>query len=127
FKKTNGGRWSASMKLIEPDYDPWGDKPKIKANQIYSPYINTSTAVYIDAKGTIHCAFRMYRYLPKGTKNAFSDGRNGVSYMVGYIYSKDGGETWYANNRKLDLPVSPVQTERVIGSDRAEDACGLFE
>jgi hypothetical protein len=127
FKKTKNGSWGDYQNLVEADYSPWGNKLKIKSNLLFSPYINTSTTVYIDPNGTLHCAFRMYRYLPKNVKNAFADARNGVSYFVGYIYSKDGGETWNAYNNKLSLPIAPPQAERIVGVGRAEDANGLFE
>nr|WP_315401948.1 BNR-4 repeat-containing protein [uncultured Sphingobacterium sp.] len=127
FKKSKNGDWSSYQKLVEPDYNPWGKKSKIKSNLLFSPYINTSTSVFIDANGSIHCAFRMYRYLPKNVKNTFADARNGVSYVVGYIYSNDKGNTWNAYNKKLVLPITPAQAERIVGVGRAEDANGLFE
>ena len=127
FKKNKNSGWGTPQNLVEADYSPWGSKSKIKSNLQFSPYINTSTTAYIDPNGTLHCAFRMYRYLPKNVKNTFADARNGVSYFVGYIYSKDGGATWNAYNKKLSLPIAPPQAERIVGVGKAEDANGLFE
>ncbi|WP_215224739.1 BNR-4 repeat-containing protein [Echinicola shivajiensis] len=116
FTKTVGGGWSKGIKLIEPNYF------SNKSNLNRSSYIRTYKSLIIDSEGAIHVVFKMYEYLPKGMKNAFSDRKNGVSYMLGYMYSEDKGNTWKSEKENVEIPVSPDNVELIDGKDNPEIA-----
>lgn len=127
FVKKRNLAWSNGTELLLPNYEPWGNKVKTKQNQIFNPYINTSSSIIIDNEGIMHFCFRMFQYVPKNVKSSFLDKRHAVSYMVGYAYSSDYGKSWYANNRKLQLPISPNRAEKIIGGNKPENADGFYD
>lgn len=124
--KEEQGAWSAPVKILMPSYSPWKGAPSAKT-MIYSPYMNTGASIVIGSDNMLHLAFKMYHYLPKGHTNKYVDSKNGISFMVGHIHSKDGGKTWYAYNKKLSLPVLPADAELIDGFKEAKDADGIYE
>lgn len=124
--KEEKGAWSAPLKILIPAYSPWRGTPSAKTMD-YSPYMNTGASIAIGSDNILHLGFKMYHYLPKGQKNVYADSKNGIAYMVGHIYSRDGGKTWYAYNKKLSLPVLPADAELIDGFNEAKEADGIYE
>lgn len=79
--RDENGNWSQAVELVHPPVD--------------SGYTQYGNSLFISSDGILHLTFHIYDVVPPGGKS------------VGYLRSRDGGETWEnAKGEKLSLPVT---------------------
>jgi|UPI000834F91E hypothetical protein len=118
FTKEKGKDWSNGQELVRSNYIFWkdfytADNPKNLT--IKNGYTRWNKSIALANDGTIHISFKNYEMLPRNYKLEFTDKRNGGSYFVSHIYSKDDGETWYSGNKNIPTPAYPKDLEIISG------------
>ena len=119
FTKEKGKEWSGGNELVRSNYLFWkdfytSDNPKNLA--IKNGYTRWNKSIALADDGTIHISFKNYEPLPRNYKLEFTDKRNGGSYFISHIFSKDGGKTWCSGNNNISTPAYPKDLNIISGN-----------
>lgn len=122
FSKKKGGEWSPAKEILQSNYEKWkAERRKLSAFYGYVAW-NQSLRMGPDCQ-TLHLAFRNWEYLPADLNANYATEKGAGAYFVGYMYSDDGGGSWKAGEKTLELPANP-QTVEIIDGERNPPAVG---
>lgn len=106
YRRPAGGRWTEAQPIVTGNAGQWlkGAHP-----DYYSSIFFQSLAVGIDGR-TVHLTLAI-------AEPAFGNLQDRRGYVVGYVYSRDGGNTWRGKANKIyKTPIAPQQLDIVDGT-----------
>ncbi|MBU2995975.1 BNR repeat-containing protein [Cellulophaga baltica] len=123
-KNVNELKWTKGKILLKSNFEKLPSFGKLKDNPknltVKNGYTRWNKSIIIGDDDIIHISFKNYEFHPRNKKYKFTDNRNGGSYFVGYMYSKDNGKSWLNNGKKLSLPSYSADIELVSGNSNPE-------
>ncbi|WP_405208883.1 BNR-4 repeat-containing protein [Aquimarina sp. LLG6339-5] len=131
FFVLNNKKWKFVSEPIIGNYKKWLKEANPSTMNHTRGYQNFSSTFQFDKNNRIHLLYRIYEYAPSDF-NICSDAMNpyqkfGVSYLIGYTYSDDFGNTWNSNNGINIKQISPKEAIIIKGNTSPEKIMSYFE
>ena len=123
--------WKKVSNPVIGNYNNWLRSGDVNNLQHTKGYQNFSSTLRFDKNNRLHLLYRIFEFIPKNLnvdKEAISPyHKYGMSYLVGYTYSDNFGETWKSKNGEFLEKISPNNTLVIKGNSKPELTSSFFE
>lgn len=127
-KKPSQSLWSKPKTILNSNYQNWRNKSFKESDfSVSNGYVRFGKYLSIDEKGILHITLQYFEYVPRGVKTFSKNSKNTSTYLVGHIYSDDGGKTWIGRNSSPISSTLAIKDITLInGADTPENAKSNF-
>lgn len=104
--------WEPEKEILTSNYNNWLNKSfSSKDFSISNGYVRFGKYFSVSGSNNLHITFQYFEYVPKGVKTYQSNSKNSATYLVGHIFSNDGGVSWVGQDgtSKKTLNISEVK------------------
>lgn len=94
--------WGSAKTILVSNYKNWRNKSfKEEDFSVSNGYVRFGKYLSVSEFNTLHLTFHYFEYVPKGVKTFSNIKNNSSTYLVGHIFSEDGGNTWVGGNSRV--------------------------